>query len=343
MSDVKEEQNSEAVVEETPVDLTASLADISSDLFGSSEEGASVVEETSGEAGQVDSGASAESASAVPDPSSNSEAVDELGAPKSWTKEAIAEWATLPPTIKAEVLKREDDFFKGIEQYKEGAAVGKAYQSVVEPYTAALAAENINPVDLFKAFAANHYTLSRGTPEQKLALVGNLIKGYGIDIDQLTAQFEPAPWVDPEIKALREQVARLEQNTQSLSQRDLDAKKQEIQATVEAFANDPANIHWDKVSHLIPNLIQSGLAKDLPDAYKQAVMLNDETREAEIARRQADAKAKADRENEQRLAAARAASAANVKTSAKQRDATVPVGSMDDTLNATMERIRQSS
>ena len=45
--------------------------------------------------------------------------------PKGWKQEALDKFATLDPEIQAEVLQREDDFFKGIEQYKQAAQYAK--------------------------------------------------------------------------------------------------------------------------------------------------------------------------------------------------------------------------
>jgi hypothetical protein len=326
--------------EEVEFDITAGAEAISLDLFGEKEAAADpevVEKETpSGEQPEVEPEVAAETTDALPPAAQDPNDTP----PKTWTKEALAEWATIPPKVKAEIHKREADFFKGIEQYKETAAIGKAYDSVVEPYRAALAAENINPVELFKAFAANHYTLARGTIEQKVALVSNLIKGYGIDPEMLQKSFDPQPYVDPELRSVKERLAAMEREREMNVQREMETRKSEALRQVERFSSDPANVYFDKVSHLIPQLLQSGIAKDLPDAYQQAIMLHPEVRELEFARRQAEQAEKSAREKADKVAAARAASAANVNTRGKPVGGTTPVGSMDDTLAETMARLR---
>lgn len=327
--------------EEMDFDVEAGAAAISADLFGEADLAVSqvepVIEETASVVPpEVDVGVAAETASAVPP--AEQTAADE--APKTWTKEALAEWATVPPKIRAEIHKREADFFRGIEQYKETAAVGRAYDSVVEPYRAALAAENINPVDLFKNFAANHYILARGTNEQKVSLINNLIKGYGIDPEEISNSFSPSPYIDPELKSVQDRLAAMEREKADNSNRETARQQNEFSKVVSEFSANPANIHFQKVAHIIPQLLTSGIAKDLPDAYQQAIMLNPETRELELDRRQTERAEKTAQGNAARITAAKAAAAANVNTRGKPVGGTTPVGSMDDTLAETMARLR---
>jgi hypothetical protein len=326
-------------------DIDAGVEAVSLDLFGGAGKGeaAPALETADDEAESAVELPEGESEAAAETVAENTPAAPNDEPPKTWTKEAIAEWATIPPKVKAEIHKREQDFFKGIEQYKESAAIGKAYDSVVEPYRAALAAENINPVELFKAFAANHYTLARGTKEQKISIVKNLMQGYGIDPDEVADQFSPAPYIDPALKSVQDELAELKREREMLAAREANSAREAIGRQITEFASDPANPHFDKVSHLIPSLLQSGIAKDLADAYQQAVMLNPETRELELTRRQTEAAEKIAQANAAKLQAAKAASAVNVRTSMKSAGGTTPVGSIDDTLNETMARLRAAS
>ena len=51
--------------------------------------------------------------------------------PKTWRKEALEHWATIPDTVRAEILKREDDMFRGLEGYKSQANIGRAFQETL--------------------------------------------------------------------------------------------------------------------------------------------------------------------------------------------------------------------
>jgi hypothetical protein len=55
-------------------------------------------------------------------------------------------------------------------------------RTVVAPYAPILAAEGVDPVQMFQSFAANHYLLSRGTDAQKVEIAAALFKGYKIPL-----------------------------------------------------------------------------------------------------------------------------------------------------------------
>lgn len=112
---------------------------------------------------------------------------------------------------------------------------------------------------------------------------------------------------------------------------------------IETFAADPANPHFEEVSNDMVTLLQGGVCKTLPEAYEKAVWANPVTRAKEIARQQAEATRKAQETEAAKVAAARKATAANVRTSAKSGSATAPLGSIDDTLNETLAKIRSGS
>lgn len=326
---------------EVEIDTDSALAEISESLFGQDDE------ETVENLAEVPEGEPpvAESVEApLLDTEVKSEEVSPevqaLGAPKTWTKEGLAEWAKIPVIAQREILKREEDIFRGLEQYKERAELGTQYDKVVEPYRATLAAENIDPVQLFNSFAGNHYLLSRGTPEQKLSIAANLIQHYGIDPVALMSNLGERPQVDPAVQELRQYVQGLEQKLTARDQSERDANLQTISQQVEAFRADPAHPHFDAVSETMTGLIKSGAATTLQQAYETAVWANPATRQKELDRETAARLESAKAESADRVAEAKAAQGANVRTTAKDRNGAIPVGSMDDTLNATYESIR---
>lgn len=349
---------------QTDFDTTSAIAEISADLFGQGGESGDGVEsgsdagakETPGsekpvenpssqppaedKTGQHDSTAIPSDTEAGQSPQ-NSQEVQDLGAPKSWSKEALAEWATLPPRAQQEILKREEDFLRGISMYKESAEIGQKYSKVVEPYAPILAAENVDPVQLFQAFAANHYLLSRGTEAQKLELAANMIQGYGIDFAKLVSFvgdriIEP---VDPRVQALEQQIAELKSSVTSRQQQEEAAVKQQLEKEIEAFAADPAYPFFQELVDDIAKLFETGQASNLKEAYDKAVYLNPVTRQKELDRLTA-AKAQeltaAERQRQEKIAKS---SAADLSLDPRSQNGTVPVGTIDETLAATMARI----
>lgn len=325
-------------------DTAAAMADISADLFGQGEgaevEGAKTP--TEGEQAKDSGFPSAVEAEPAPQSEESSEEVQAVGAPKTWSKEAIQEWATIPARAQQEILKREEDALRGITQYKAGAEQFQRYDAVIEPYRQILISENIDPVQLFQSFAGNHYLLSRGTEEQKLQLTANLIEGYGIDFGKLVDYFGNrelgAP--DPRIRALEAKIAQLEGTQNARVTSEQQALRSQVDNEVSTFASDPAHPFFDELSEDIAKLLTAGLATDLKDAYEKAVYANPVTRQKELDRLTAEARASGQSLEKTRIDKIARSTAADVKAIPTQRNGTVPLGSMDDTLAETLASIQ---
>lgn len=263
-------------------------------------------------------------------------------APRTWRAEAAAHWANLPPEVQAEIAKREEDIFKGIEGYKADAHYGKTMQSVMAPYDNVMKQYNIDPVQQVAGLMNAHYTLALGTPEAKVNLLKSLITDYQIDTSALFGQ-QPSdnnPYTDPEVLALREEIASLKSTTSNLQNERLAQQRKEIDAEVGKFVADPANIYVKDLVNDMVQLLNTNRVATVKDAYEQAMWLNPAVRAKEIARQQTEQAAKAAKEAEEKAAAAKKATAANVRSSAKRGGAAAPVGSMDDTLAETLAAIQ---
>jgi hypothetical protein len=271
-------------------------------------------------------------APAVPDPL--------LAAPKTWRPEVAAKWETLDPTVRAEVLKREEDMFRGIEGYKADAGFGKSMKQVLDPYLPVLRANNIDPMQQVAGLMQAHQTLALGTPDQKQQLFLKIASDYGIDLKSLPTE---TAWVDPEVANLRKKLEGVESRLSAADTERLQNAHKEQEASVNRFAADPANVHFSLVLPDMLQLVEKGAATSLQDAYEKAVWTNPQARAAEIARQQTEASAKAQAEAEAKTAAAKAAAAANVRTRAKSGSAAAPLKSMEDTMSAAFDKIANRS
>lgn len=257
--------------------------------------------------------------------------------PKTWRPAAAAKFLAADPEIQAEVLKREEDMHKGLEQYKGDAHFGKSIKQTLDPYLPLLRQHNIDPVAHVGGLMQAHQVLALGTPEQKTALFTKLASDYGVDLKGLSA--EPA-WVDPEVKRLRDELDGVKSTLSAGETARQQSAVNEQKAAIDAFAADPANVHFSAVLPDMVEMVAKGQATSLKDAYEKAVWLNPITRAAEVARQQTEAAAKTQAEAEAKAAAAKAATAANVKSRSKGGSATAPLGTMDDTMQAALEKIK---
>lgn len=329
---------------EPTFDTAGALESISSDLFGVESE--TSAEETSnepaapvGEAPSTGEAPATKPESVTPtDPAapSTTSAPAAVEPPKTWRPEATAKWATLPPEVQQEVLKREADMFRGLEMYKADAATGKSVQQLLAPYMPMLQAAGLNPLQQIDGLMKAHHLLATGTPEQKQMLFQRLAQDYGVTLQPPGE----APFVDPSVAALQTEISALKSQINARSQREEAAVRETLQKELETFAADPAHQYFEEVATDIAGLLRSGAAKDLADAYEKAVWANPVTRAKEQSRLAAEAEAKRAADEAKRVEEARKATSANVRSRPKAASAAAPLGSIDDTLSAVLSDIR---
>jgi len=332
------------------IDMSAAADSISESLFGVEEKPAPAPDELELEEPETTAAGTpppkpegTESGTPPADPP----APAKLEAPNTWRPEAKAEWDKLPPAAQAEILKREEDVFRGIEGYRQQANVGKTFENLLSPYQQLFQQQGQNVFALTQDFLVAHASMSIGTPEQKLGKLMEIAKAYNIELPSgAPTDPENAPYIDPQVKALQQQLASVQSQLAGTAtkQQEIDAREQErvragLRSEIDTFAADPANIYFEECGDQIVALLQSGTAKNLKDAYDQAVWLNPVTREKEVLRKTAEQAAKAREEARARAKAAQSAAAANVRTSAKQASGTTLLGSIDDTLKEEYRKL----
>ena len=273
--------------------------------------------------------------------------------PDTWKPETRAQWGTLPQPVRDEILKRENDMKAGFEQIakiKDSAGFGETVNKLLDPYRSEFEAIGVHPLQQVETMLQVHKMLKGGTPQGKIAVFREFAKDYGIDITTLAG----APQGEGQESST---VARLQSEVDSLKnthvQRETAERNQRVAETnqrIQAFREDPANRHYDALVGTMTNLIRAGQAKDLRDAYDQAVWLDPTVRE-EVLKEKAGAETAAREEASRKAATERAAQAArdrkatsvNVRPTNTQRSggaANPKTGTVDDTLRETLSRIQ---
>ena len=325
-------------------DFDAAGASLAEDLFGVAPAGDDG--EGSGEGGEnaddvkldvqlpSGEGGDADPAPADPAPADPAPAPAGLEVPKTWRADAAAKWAAIDPLVQAEILKREEDIFKGLESYKADAGMGRQLQQVIAPYQQIFQQSGIDPMQQVSELMRAHVALATGTPEQKQMFFQRLAQDYGVNLGGET------PYVDPQVAGLQKQLSDLQSRLMGRERQEQSTMQANLQREIDTFASDPKHPHFDEVASDIAGLLRSGAAKDLADAYEKAIWANPVTRAKEQARLTAESNAKAAQEAAARAEAAKKAAGANVKSKAKAASAAAPRGSIDDTLSAALTEIR---
>lgn len=223
-------------------------------------------------------------------------------APASWTKEAKKEWAKAPARIKQEVLKREADIQKGVQQLQ--ARYGEI-DAAIAPYHEAIKQFNKTPgaavAQLFGWFQALAADPDRALPALMASyrynpekLVRTYLQNRGIDPNILNnARLNPALQYNQRLQALEQatmaQQQHFQQQQQAYQQQQQAIAQQrqaEQLANTETMLNSWAESkpHFEKVrvlmGHLLTPVPNTGQAPvplkrdgtiDLETAYRWAV------------------------------------------------------------------------
>jgi hypothetical protein len=251
--------------------------------------------------------------------------------PNTWKKEVAAKWATLPPEVRAEVERREQDMHRGIAQYKTQAEFAQTVERAMAPYQQTLQQLGISPDRAIGELMAADHKLRHGSPQEKTAYFAQLAHNYGID---LPAAAQHMAQVDPNVFALQNHAQQLQSQLQQYQQTAQQQAEAQLNSEIAAFAADPSHSHFEAVKGHMSALLQAGQAKDLADAYEQAVYANPTTRAA-VLQQQAAAQRE---EAAKKAQAAKQAASVNVPRRPAMPTAQ-PIGSMDDTIRDTFRRL----
>lgn len=256
-------------------------------------------------------------------------------APNTWRKEVADKWATLPPEVQAEVERREADFHRGIEGYKQAAQFAQSMERAITPYAQTLQNLGVSADKAVSELMAADHKLRYGSPNEKSAYFAQLAQSYGIDL--ATVQPQEQQYIDPNISYLQDQVRQLQGTLQQQSLMGQQQEEATLNSEISSFAADPKHSHFESVRGHMSALLQAGQAQDLASAYEQAVWANPATRAAVLAEQQAAAKAEAT----QKAQAAKTAASINVRNRPSM-PVSQPIGTMDDTIRDTLRRLNGS-
>jgi len=205
----------------------------------------------------------------------------ELKAPSQWKPAVREKWNGLPREVQEEILRRESDSMRLIGSVGQKIKFADSVAKEIEPFSERLERNGATREAFLGDVFSTVKTLSSGSPQERAEVVANIVQSYGIDLrvlDSVLTQRISAPPPDPRVveaqrrayaaeSLLAKQRDTLEQGTQ-----------QEAVTTLQQFAADAKNEFFDDVRDMMADLIESGRAKTLDEAYTASVWANPDTR-----------------------------------------------------------------
>jgi len=210
-------------------------------------------------------------------------------APQSWSAADRAHWDKIPAEVQAVIARREEEAHRGITTMGQEASFGRKINEIVTPYLPIIRAEGGTPEGAVRDLLQTAYVLRTANTEQKTALFRQIATQYGVD---LTAVAQPAAEVNPELQALRQELAQVKGYLASGEQQQHQQVQAQAQQVIEAFAADPKNEFYEQVKPLMGQLLVSGQASTMQDAYERACWAVPDVRSTILSRQQAESEAK---------------------------------------------------
>ena len=187
----------------------------------------------------------------------------------SWKKDAQSALSALPPETQRFIQEREEQFHKGIEQYKSDAQYGRQLGKALSPHMEYLNQIGVSPDVAIDKLIQAERMLRTSDPQTKVQAFMKLAHDYGVDPNSLTnVPFDPYKYqLEQQLQAQQAQLAQIMQSRQI-------AEEAQLGQTIEQFAQQ--HEYFDEVRETMADLLDKGLASDLNDAYSKAVRLNED-------------------------------------------------------------------
>lgn len=235
--------------------------------------------------------------------------------PQSWKAGPRGKWATVDPEVRAEVIRREREHDRVLNESAQARNVVGQVMEAVRPYEARMRSIGVGPLEAIQRLFQVDHVLSSSPAPKAAQFMAHLIREYGIDIKELDNALAGQPPVDPVAsqidQALQQRLAPLNQflQYQQYQQQAADYQRGQVAATeVSQMAQDTAKYpHFEAVRETMADLIDfnssRGVYEGLDVVYNKSVAMNPELG-AQAARQAVQSQAAAVNQRTQRALAA---------------------------------------
>ena len=265
------------------------------------------------------------------------EAPQALRAPTSWKPGVREHWAKLPPEVQQEVVRREGEVARAMQESARFRETLGQVQGILGPFAANFAASEGGALGAMQQLFRADHTLRHGSLAEKAQLAADIVKNYGVDIRALDAALAGQELPNDPNAQLASQLRREMQQqlqpvlgffnqVQGRQQAAFQQINEKASGEVQSFGEDGAHEFFEDVRNDMADIIDFHTARgqviSLQEAYDRAINFNPQLREV-VAKRA---------ESERANAAAAAAQRAR-RTAASISSAPAPAGGVPGPAN----------
>jgi len=227
--------------------------------------------------------------------------------PASWRKDFHEVWQKADPKMQEYAWQREEQMRAGVEPLLAKAQFADTMQQAIEPYLPTIQGMGLTPEKAVSALMQADYTLRTAPAQQKMQLFAQLAQSYGINLGAMGANPQAAPQnsVDPLVWQLQNELNNVRGEVMGWKQQQEMQQNQQLLGEINQFSLKAD--HFEEVRPTMIQLLQSGMAETLEQAYDKAIRLNPDLFEQINKAQQAEVAAKQAKEYNRAAKAARAA------------------------------------
>lgn len=255
----------------------------------------------------------------------------QIEAPENWKGEA--DWDKTPASVRQRIIKREQEVSEGFKQYGQKAREFDKYEQIIGPRRQSMAKIGVSPEQVIGRALEWMDALAHPDQGTRVNSFKLLARNFGVDFGSLAGneptgessraggneQGDVSPQVREYISSLEQKIGGLEQRLGGLADTYTSQQDRAAMQYLQSWSKDKP--HFESVQKEMVALINSGIVPpaadgslDLDTAYDMAINANPTVRQlvaaerAKEAKKEADTKAKKEREKKQAsLSKARAA------------------------------------
>jgi hypothetical protein len=191
--------------------------------------------------------------------------------PASWKKDYHEDWKAAPDRLQEYAWQRENEMKAGVEPLISKAQFADQMQEVLNPYMSTIQGLGIDAHGAVKALMEADHALRYSTPQEKHEVLARLAQSYGINLADMGDQPQLAP-TDPTIWALQNELNNVRGEVQGWKQAQEEQQNQSLLGEINTFSQTAE--YFEEARPVMIQLLQSGVAADLSDAYDKAIRLD---------------------------------------------------------------------
>ena len=230
--------------------------------------------------------------------------------PASWKKDYHEIWQKADPKMQEYAWQREEQMRAGVEPLLSKAQFADAMQEAIQPYMNTIQGLGLQPEKAVAALMEADHKLRNSDPQTKLQYFYQLAQSYGINLGAMQGQTPQQPGVpqggvDPLVYQLQNELNNVRGEVMGWKQAQEMQQNQQLLGEINQFSLKAE--HFEDARPTMIQLLQSGMAETLEEAYDKAIRLNPELSEQVSKAQQAEIASKQAREANKAAKAARAA------------------------------------